>query len=345
MSTLSQNVLRTIVNPPDANIDVVAVHGLNPTNASPHYEMTWKDGEVLWLRDILRWQVPTARVLLFGYNSNVAFNTTMAGILEHAENLLNQLTLERQKVTPSRLIVFICHSLGGILVKQALVTAKASATYREIKRATYGIAFFATPHRGGNHAGAGDYISRIIRAVLGNENNTIMNALKKTSGFGDTLKDQFRHQLEDYAFLSFYETRSLSRFGIIVDKESATLGLPGARETQIGVEADHRGICKFKSYNDSTCKLVVDNVSKLIKNAIDSIEGQQLTEEDALAKNLQVESQKPTEDVTHVSDHDSPNEVPGCFGVAALQTEHGEYLKRILGAVESFFRHPIAPLI
>lgn len=34
-------------------------------------------------------------MLLFGYNSNVAFGTAKAGVREHAENLLNRLAAER----------------------------------------------------------------------------------------------------------------------------------------------------------------------------------------------------------------------------------------------------------
>jgi hypothetical protein len=59
--------------------------------------------------------------MLFGYNSNVAFETSIAGVREQAENLLNRLSLKRRGVT-DRPIVFIAHSLGGIVVKR--VSAK-----------------------------------------------------------------------------------------------------------------------------------------------------------------------------------------------------------------------------
>lgn len=47
----------------------------------------------MWLRDegFLRTALPNARVLLFGYNSNVAFKSSTAGVHEQAENLLNRL--------------------------------------------------------------------------------------------------------------------------------------------------------------------------------------------------------------------------------------------------------------
>lgn len=101
---------------------IVAVHGLNPFNTEFHAEKTWsardgQGGEVLWLRDFLPQQLPTARVLLFGYNSNVAFETSILGVREQAENLLNRLKLKRRGA-PNRPIVFVAHSLGGIVVKR-----------------------------------------------------------------------------------------------------------------------------------------------------------------------------------------------------------------------------------
>lgn len=50
----------------------------------------------MWLKDFLPQKLKTARVLLFGYNANVAFQTSTSGISDHAVNLLNRLKLKRQ---------------------------------------------------------------------------------------------------------------------------------------------------------------------------------------------------------------------------------------------------------
>lgn len=76
---------------------IVAVHGLNPRNAVEHAESTWTASNgSMWLKDFLPQKLKTARVLLFGYNSNVAFETSTSGISDHAVNLLNRLKLTRQ---------------------------------------------------------------------------------------------------------------------------------------------------------------------------------------------------------------------------------------------------------
>lgn len=109
-----------------------------------------------------------------------------------------------------------------------------------------------------------------------------MEALKRNSIFAETLIDDFRQQLEDYPVLSFYETRPMGKLGIvsytyrvlrrwlmmkIVDKRSATLGLPGTREIQIGLDADHRDVCKFKSAEDAAFKQVSQNLLFLFEAA------------------------------------------------------------------------------
>lgn len=45
----------------------------------------------MWLKDFLPLKIPGARVLLYGYNSNVAIDTTLASVSEHADNLLDRL--------------------------------------------------------------------------------------------------------------------------------------------------------------------------------------------------------------------------------------------------------------
>ncbi|KAI9828117.1 MAG: hypothetical protein M1832_003644 [Thelocarpon impressellum] len=263
-----QNFLRVLVDPADANVDIVAVHGLNPKGFELHAEDTWTKEGKLWLKDFLPARLPRARILLYGYNASVAFGSSAAGVKEQAETLLETLHSNRE-LLPLRPIVWVCHSLGGIVVKRALVSAKLNSTYRPTCSATRGIAFFGTPHNGGRHAKLGDVAAYIARGVLGNPPNTLMAALKEDSLVGDYLRDDFRHQVEDYHVLSFYETRPYSwSLGLIVDKKSATLGLSGAREKQIAVDTHHSDICKFASADGDDFKLVAGSLVELVDRAV-----------------------------------------------------------------------------
>lgn len=98
---------------------------------------------------------------------------------------------------------------------KALVHARLDSTYEAIRTATYGIAFFRTPHQGGNYAGLGDIAVSIARRLLRNPKNTFLEALKGDSLFADDLVKDFRQQLEDYYVLSFYESLSMKKLGVV----------------------------------------------------------------------------------------------------------------------------------
>jgi hypothetical protein len=61
---------------------------------------TWVAGlpgeEILWLKDFLPSRIKNARVLLFGYNSNVGLNTSTAGVTGAADDLLAKLKTKRK---------------------------------------------------------------------------------------------------------------------------------------------------------------------------------------------------------------------------------------------------------
>lgn len=196
------------------NISIVAVHGLNPLNNASHAEATWTaDNGKLWLRDFLPPILPTARILLFAYNSNVAFGTSTVGVREAADTLLDRLTFERKGVD-SRPIVFVAHSLGGLVVKRALVSAKLNSAYEGIANATRGIAFFATPHQGGNGASIGDIAIKIANCIQLNAGGNLMETLKKNSRTSDELAEDFKRRLDDFQILTFFETLPLKPFGL-----------------------------------------------------------------------------------------------------------------------------------
>ena len=94
---------------------IVAVHGLGGD-----WEHTWTDTNgKLWLRGFVPIEIPNIRVISYGYNSKTAFSKGVNDIDDEAAGLLDRLNMERvQDMEKSRPIIFIAHSLGGIIVKK-----------------------------------------------------------------------------------------------------------------------------------------------------------------------------------------------------------------------------------
>ena len=90
-------------------------------------------------------------------------------------------------------IIYIAHSLGGLVVKQALVTAKNNDAYSSVRNATYGLVFFAVPHQGGHGATLGAIAKNIVLSVNGDSRNDLVESLKKNSLFQENQAMLFRH--------------------------------------------------------------------------------------------------------------------------------------------------------
>ena len=130
---------------------IVAVHGLdeNLTEA-------WTDSvtNTLWLRDLLPDTLNAARVLTFGYDANSYGHRSADRIQQHAHTLVADLQADRAlENCPQRPIIFICHGLGGLLVKKALAYSSTRTSQHvehlySIFASTYAVLFFGTPHQG-----------------------------------------------------------------------------------------------------------------------------------------------------------------------------------------------------
>jgi alpha-beta hydrolase superfamily lysophospholipase len=97
-------------------VSIVAVHGLGG-----HWERTWThENGTNWLQDILPAQIPRARIMKFGYNANTAFSKSVEGVDDVALMLISRVEIKRQQLEERRRpLIFIGHSLGGIIVKKA----------------------------------------------------------------------------------------------------------------------------------------------------------------------------------------------------------------------------------
>ncbi|KAH6950982.1 hypothetical protein DER45DRAFT_599493 [Fusarium avenaceum] len=137
-------------------VDLVAVHGLGG-----HPKKTWRHAETgaFWLEQFIPQDIKNARVMTYGYKSDVAFSQSTAGVEDFAIDLLARLEIAR-KDKSKRPIIFICHSMGGLIVKKALILAHdRQQIYNTIAESKVGIVFLATPHQGSGLAALGQLAS------------------------------------------------------------------------------------------------------------------------------------------------------------------------------------------
>jgi Putative serine esterase (DUF676) len=192
---------------------VIAVHGLNPQSKddADHALDTWRmpNGEHgrLWLRDDLPQYIPKSRIFLYEYNSTAVYGKDRGTFIDKANMLLEEIRLERRKAA-KRPIIFLGHSLGGLLIKQALINAynSSNSKYNLIKDATTGLAFFATPHDGASSTKVtfADILAKIATSLGIQQGDNIVETLKNEGTFSDIMHEQWRHRLPHYSVVSFW---------------------------------------------------------------------------------------------------------------------------------------------
>nr|VWP02414.1 D-xylose-proton symporter [Ganoderma boninense] len=223
-------------------IDIVALHGLNG-HAIRSWEYHDRGTTFMWLRDSLPENVPGARIMVYGYNANVLQDVSTGRLRDQAAN---------------RPLILLAHSMGGLIIKQALLIAntRADGRFNSILNSVAGVIFLGTPHRGGNGVDTATFIANFIRAFKVNVRADLLKSLDPNSMVLFDLTDDFRQLVatKGIEIASLFETKK-TKFSWpispvwIVEEQSAILGTVGERKASIN--ADHANLCKFKNVADS----------------------------------------------------------------------------------------------
>ncbi|KAF1951105.1 hypothetical protein CC80DRAFT_217609 [Byssothecium circinans] len=249
-------------------VDIVAIHGLG----GDAYR-TWECDGNLWLRDFLPRTIPSVRVFSFAYPADI-WTKRKAEVEDFAQSLLNNLEMKRS-TDKDRPIIFVCHSLGGIVCKQALVTAHNSTQYQHLLAATHTIMFLGTPHRGAKVADTGFMFSKVVDNVLMRyatfgQLAQINAKLLETLGYDSDnllkLADHFTSRLENIRVKTCVEMDPDKRTGgLIVEQASARIGIPG--EEILLIWKTHQNMCKYADADDNDYLLVSDCLRKAVEAA------------------------------------------------------------------------------
>jgi tetratricopeptide (TPR) repeat protein len=209
-----------------------------------------------WLAD----DFPAIGVWSLSYAADIsAWQRESMALPDRAGNVLDGLVSAGLGERP---LIFISHSLGGLLVKQLLHTScnLGVPRWREIAGATRGIAFIATPHSGSDLASVLSFFGTLLRA---NE------PVEDLSAHDPHLRDLHGWFLNTFlpersVVCRTYSERREVRPGflgvklpkgrLVVDATSSEPNILGERA--ISLDEDHFSICKPSDRGAALCKSI-----------------------------------------------------------------------------------------
>lgn len=221
--------------------DVIFVHGLtgNPIDTWTSKGSAEPEGEYWpkWLAADL----PHLNMYAAGYPASL-FAKWASKEMDLFERAKASLETMASYDIGSRPTVFVGHSLGGLLIKQMLRTARESTekTWQQIADRCCGVMFLSTPHSGSSLANVLGIVSLGLSSVH-------VEKLKKDGSDLIELNESFRALCvkQPITVVAYYEKFKTKKATMVVDQSSADPGIGGV--TPIPVDADHITICSPES--------------------------------------------------------------------------------------------------
>ncbi|KAF4120659.1 putative serine esterase (DUF676) [Geosmithia morbida] len=249
-----------------------------------------------WVRQGIRRGADVARILLYEHPP-LEDGVTLDGL---AGELLEQLASLRERQgsgggdggTERRPLVFIAHSIGGIVVKMALVKASRDARHESIVRDCYAVVFFGTPHQGSSYFAMPGLASSIqntlqLSAPLPLSITSILDVGHPQLLLADSEFKSIAHEMRVWTFYETIDSRlsasTVAAGEVTMSKsrrqggggvyftapltsiKSAILGM--RQERVFPLQSDHANVASFGRQNMHTLRLFLRQLSLLIDRA------------------------------------------------------------------------------
>lgn len=234
----SINAIRSEKTEAAAALEVVFVHGLNG-DAYSTWHPEGQPGNYFpkWIAE----DFPDARVWSINYQASSSDWLGGSMPIEDRARQLSTVCQNKGIGINGKPVVFVSHSLGGLVVKEVLRFCATSSKdeERQFARSVRGVVFLATPHAGSDSADlCTSNICKLYRASIQ------VNQLERDNAMLLSLNYWFR----DYAtadkkqVFCFGENVGYPGVGLIVSKSSTDPGIPQC--APIFIDANHIDICK-----------------------------------------------------------------------------------------------------
>ncbi|KFA71332.1 hypothetical protein S40288_09108 [Stachybotrys chartarum IBT 40288] len=278
--------------PGNINVDIIAVPGLG---ADPSRSFGSETSDFNWLKDPkdgIPDTIPGARVLLYHYDSRWLGSDAKQQTLYNVASLLLASLAEHRKNEdlnePTRPIVFLAHSMGGLVVAKALTLAAAKpeeVAYTRILDCFAGGIFFGTPFKGSTETARALLLASFLQQVNG---GAIPSQMLHTL---DPERDSLNELRRDFVQLAFkepkanitcvYEQEATNylqekvaqllpkwrvKFGpreVVVSEDSATLD----GTVPYGFGCNHRQLNRFDSPKDGRYDIIRHRLKEIVKSA------------------------------------------------------------------------------
>lgn len=155
----------------------------------------------MWIRDKLPDVLPGARALCYGYDTKLHDSQSFQLIPDLAMALINQLETYGWNSSSAKPITFLTHSLGGLVLKEALVRVASDKAYKRLLDNVKGAVFFGVPNLGMEQ--------QHFHTVVGNNpNQNLVDDLARGSNYLNQLHKRFEDTCitDTVRFFWAYET-------------------------------------------------------------------------------------------------------------------------------------------
>ncbi|KAI1455351.1 hypothetical protein F4805DRAFT_275957 [Annulohypoxylon moriforme] len=268
--------LTTLYDPPSHMADCIAISGL-ASHPFGSWQPKGQSRSFMWIRDALPKSLPNVRPILYGYDSTLTKSHSFQSALDIARALIGQLKANVWASPHCKPLAFLAHSLGGIILKQAIVSlASMNDHTHPILQAMKGAVFFGVPNLGMEQ-------SHLEAIVEGQANSELIKDLSTKSTYLHQLDEQFSgiSVLQESLLYWWYETMESPtvtlgsdekwlRTGpkeILVTRESATRGLDKRhmQDLTYSIDKDHSSMVKF-SEGDPDYLVLVQHLKQIFSS-------------------------------------------------------------------------------
>lgn len=140
----------------------------------------------MWIRDNLPNHLKSVRAVVYGHDTKLHDSQSFQSIQDLAHKLIDQLLAYGWKNSSAKPIAFLAHSLGGLVLKEALIQLDKSQdqAYKTLLTVIQGAVFFGVPNLGMEQA----HFRTVVR---NNPNEALVDDIGRNSNYLRRLNEAF----------------------------------------------------------------------------------------------------------------------------------------------------------